>query len=66
MSDTCRTQLRHAREGAVSPAMHRVAEREHREPESIRAEVERGRMIIPANVHHEALDPTAIGLHARA
>ena len=28
-------------------------------------EVARGRMIIPANVHHLALDPMAIGLKAR-
>ena len=28
-------------------------------------EMARGRMIIPANVHHVALDPMAIGLKAR-
>jgi phosphomethylpyrimidine synthase len=60
----CRTQRRLAREGVVSVEMMRVAEREHLEPELIRDEVARGRMIIPANVGHTALDPMAIGLRA--
>jgi phosphomethylpyrimidine synthase len=54
-----------ARAGTVSPEMRRVAEREALEPQLVRAEVARGRMIIPANVHHAALDPMAIGLKAR-
>ncbi|MEJ7824654.1 MAG: phosphomethylpyrimidine synthase ThiC [Solirubrobacteraceae bacterium] len=61
----CRTQMHLARQGTISPEMQRVAEREHLAPELIRDEVARGRMIIPANVHHEALDPMAIGLKAR-
>jgi len=63
--DDCRTQMQIARQGEVSPEMRRVAEREQLEPEIVRAEVARGRMIIPANVHHHALDPMAIGLQAR-
>ena len=62
---TCRTQMHLARRGDVTPEMERVAEREHLPAELIRAEVARGRMIIPANVHHAALDPMAIGLKAR-
>ena len=62
---TCRTQLHLARRSIVSPEMERVAEREHLPAELIRAEVARGRMIIPANVHHAALDPMAIGLKSR-
>jgi phosphomethylpyrimidine synthase len=54
-----------ARNGTVSPEMARVAERESLDAELVRAEVARGRMIIPANVHHRALDPMAIGLKAR-
>jgi phosphomethylpyrimidine synthase len=54
-----------ARRGTVTPEMARVAEREHLPAELVRAEVARGRMIIPANVHHAALDPMAIGLKAR-
>lgn len=61
----CRTQMHLARAGVVSPEMQRVAEREQLAPELIRAEVARGRMIIPSNVHHAALDPMAIGLNAR-
>jgi phosphomethylpyrimidine synthase len=61
----CRTQMHLARQGIVSAEMARVAEREELEPELIRDEVARGRMIIPANVHHDALDPMAIGLQAR-
>ncbi|HEV7806455.1 MAG TPA: phosphomethylpyrimidine synthase ThiC [Solirubrobacteraceae bacterium] len=61
----CRTQMHLARRDVVSPEMRRVAEREQLAPELVRDEVARGRMIIPANVHHEALDPMAIGLKAR-
>ena len=61
----CRTQMLLARRGVVSPEMTRVAEREELEPERVREEVARGRMIIPANVNHMALDPMAIGLRAR-
>src|SRR5262249_21724809 len=35
------------------------------EPEFIRAEVARGRMVIPANVNHGSLDPMGIGINAR-
>lgn len=58
------TQLEHARDGRVTPAMRRVAEREgHLSAEQVRREVAAGRMIVPANrVHLEyGLDPMAIG-----
>ncbi len=61
----CRTQMHLARQGIVSPEMERVAEREELPVQLVRDEVARGRMIIPANVHHRALDPMAIGLKAR-
>ena len=48
------TQMHLARRGEITPAMARVAEREGLKPELIRDEVARGRMIIPANVHHLA------------
>jgi phosphomethylpyrimidine synthase len=63
--EECRTQMHLARRGIVSAEMARVAEREALEPELVREEVARGRLIIPANVHHGALDPMAIGLRAR-
>jgi phosphomethylpyrimidine synthase len=60
----CATQMHLARKGVVSPEMTRVAEREQLPAEVIRDEVARGRMIIPANIHHRSLDPMAIGLKA--
>jgi ketosteroid isomerase-like protein len=62
---TCRTQMHLARAGAISPEMQRVAAREGLAADLVRDEVARGRMVIPANVHHERLDPMAIGLAAR-
>ena len=59
------TQLRYAREGVVTEEMRFVAEREGLAPEYVRAEVARGRMIIPANVNHPELEPMAIGINAR-
>jgi phosphomethylpyrimidine synthase len=62
---SCKTQMHLARAGTVTPEMERVAAREALDAEVVRAEVARGRMIIPANIHHRALDPMAIGLKAR-
>jgi phosphomethylpyrimidine synthase len=58
------TQMHHARKGVVTPEMGRVAEREQMDPEAIRDEVARGRMVIPANVNHTSLDPMGIGINA--
>jgi len=57
------TQIYHARQGMITDAMRRVAEKEGLEPETVRQEVARGRMVIPANVNHLALqlDPLGIG-----
>src|SRR5688500_2703865 len=62
-----RTQMRAARDGDITPAMRFVAEREALAPELVRAEVARGRLIIPANHRHLAgpLEPMAIGKAAR-
>ena len=61
------TQMFSARQGTITPQMRRVAEREGLPPELIRDEIARGRLIIPANVHHLAkrLDPMAIGAVAK-
>src|SRR6266481_5898014 len=58
------TQLEAARAGTITPEMQYVARREDLDAELIRAEVARGRMVIPANVHHLAgrLEPMAIGV----
>jgi len=57
------TQLALARQGVVTAAMKRVAQREELDPELIRSEIARGRLIIPANIHHLAisLDPMGVG-----
>ena len=49
-----RTQMKAAKAGEVTPAMARVAEREGMDAETVRSEVARGRLIIPANVRHLA------------
>ncbi len=60
------TQLEFARQGVLTDAMRRVAEREGLDPAIVRQETARGRLIIPANVHHlaDSLDPIGIGLAA--
>ncbi len=55
------TQLHYARQGTVTPEMEFVAIREGFDPEFVRAEVARGRAIIPANINHAELEPMAIG-----
>ncbi len=45
--------------------MNFVAAREQLDPELVRAEVARGRMIIPANINHPNLEPMAIGIASR-
>ncbi|MDX2170385.1 MAG: phosphomethylpyrimidine synthase ThiC [Deltaproteobacteria bacterium] len=48
------TQLESARAGIITEQMRRVAQRECTTPEFIRAEIARGRLVIPANVRHLA------------
>jgi len=63
--DHIRTQLHYARQGVVTEEMHYVAGRERLSAELVRAEVARGRLIIPANIHHANLEPMAIGIASR-
>jgi phosphomethylpyrimidine synthase len=62
LNDPIRTQIHYARRGAVTQEMEYIAKREHVTPELIRSEVARGRMIIPANIHHTNLEPMCIGV----
>jgi phosphomethylpyrimidine synthase len=55
------TQMHYARRGEITPEMEFVALREGMDPEFVRAEVARGRAIIPANVNHPELEPMIIG-----
>ncbi len=64
-ADPVRTQMHYARRGIVTEEMEYVARREKLEPELVRSEVARGRLIIPANIRHTNLEPMAIGIAAR-
>jgi len=55
------TQLQFARAGIVTEEMAFVAVREGFDAEFVRAEVARGRAIIPANINHPELEPMIIG-----
>ena len=57
------TQLHFARRGEVTAEMEYIAVREGLDPEFVRAEVARGRAIIPANINHPELEPMIIGRH---
>lgn len=63
-NDKVRTQMYYAKQGLITQEMQYVAELEKLEPELVRSEVARGRMIIPANVNHKNLEPMAIGIAA--
>jgi phosphomethylpyrimidine synthase len=58
------TQLESARQGLITEEMRFVAAREDLDPELIRAEVARGRLVIPANKVHlqKRLEPMGIGV----
>jgi phosphomethylpyrimidine synthase len=56
-----RTQIQAARDGCVTDAMGRVAEREQVDAEFVREQVADGQAVIPANVEHDSLDPMIIG-----
>ena len=60
--DAVRTQMHYARKGLITGEMEYVAKKERLSPETVRDEVARGRMIIPANINHSALEPMAIGV----
>jgi phosphomethylpyrimidine synthase len=57
------SQMHYARQGTITEEMRYVARREKCDPEFVRAEVARGRAIIPANIHHTSLEPMIIGIN---
>ncbi|MEA2099544.1 MAG: phosphomethylpyrimidine synthase ThiC [Campylobacterota bacterium] len=61
-NDPVRTQMFYAREGIITEEMEYVAKIENLSAELVRSEIARGRLIIPANVNHTALEPMAIGI----
>ncbi len=56
-----KTQLIYAQEGIITPEMRHVANREEASPEQLRELIALGQVIIPANTHHNSLEPTGIG-----
>ncbi len=64
-SDGNNSQMHLARQGEITEEMQYVALREELEPEFIRDEIARGRMIIPANINHVNLEPMAIGVGSK-
>ena len=65
MGQECVTQMHYARQGRITEEMAYVARREQLAAELVQDEVGRGRMIIPANIHHTNLEPMCIGVAAR-
>src|SRR5580704_6938089 len=61
-SDRNKSQMHYARAGVVTEEMAYVAKREHVQPDLVRTEIARGRLIIPANVNHTNLEPMGIGI----
>ena len=64
-ADKTPTQMYYAKKGIITPEMNYVAQVEMLNPELVRSEVAAGKMIIPANIHHENLLPMAIGREAK-
>ena len=56
------SQMHYARLEVVTEEMEYVAKREKVAAELVRDEVARGRAIIPANIHHQNLEPMGIGV----
>lgn len=63
-NDENKSQMHYARKGLITEEMAFVAEKEKLEPEFVRSEVARGRMVIPANVNHRNLEPMCIGINS--
>lgn len=56
-----KTQKEAAGKGILTPEMKIVAEKEHMEPEKLRALVAKGEVAIPCNVRHTSISPEGIG-----
>ncbi|PAF45994.1 phosphomethylpyrimidine synthase ThiC [Helicobacter sp. 11S02629-2] len=61
-NDKIKTQLHYAKKGIITPEMAYVANVEELDSKLILSEVARGRLIIPANINHKALQPMGIGI----
>src|SRR5271163_5000521 len=59
------SQMHLARKGVLTEEMQFAGKREKLDPEVLRAEIARGRAIVPANIHHRNLQPMAIGIASK-
>jgi phosphomethylpyrimidine synthase len=57
--------MHYARKGVITGEMEYIARVERLDPELVRSEVARGRMIIPANINHASLVPMCIGIASK-
>jgi len=64
-NDPIRTQMHYARQGVITEEIEYAARGENLSAQLVRSEVARGRMVIPANVHHTNLNPICIGIASR-
>lgn len=64
-NDKIKTQLHYAKKGIITPEMEYIANKEGISSETIRKEVAKGRLIIPANINHTNLEPMGIGVALR-
>lgn len=55
------TQMEAARMGIVTPELEAVAKKENRSVEELLPLMASGKMVIPANVNHQSLDPNGVG-----
>jgi len=64
-NDEVKTQMYYAKKGMITDDMKFVSKVENLDEELIRSEIERGRLIIPANINHKNLDPMCIGIASK-
>lgn len=55
------TQMEAARKGIITSELEAVAKKENRSAEELLPLMASGKMVIPANVNHKALDPNGVG-----
>lgn len=64
-NDSNKSQMHYARKGIVTEEMEYVSRVESLDPELVKTEIARGRMIIPANINHINLIPMCIGINSK-
>lgn len=55
------TQLTKAKNGEITKVMEKAAAKEGVKAEVMRKKIAAGKVVIPANINHQQLDPVAFG-----